>query len=114
MAPKWYRGRVVLLGDAAATLLPSVGAGAASAMKSAAVMSDELSRTDAGHLSGALRLYEKRRRERMTKLQNGSRAMFRMGTARRPILAVARDTAFRLVPEGMLIKEIVEGMERPI
>ena len=111
---EWHRGRVVLIGDAAATLLPSVGAGAASAMEAAAVLNDELSRADAGHLSGALRLYEKRRRERVTKLQNGSRAMFRMGTARRPALAAVRDTAFRLVPEGMLMREIVEGMERPI
>lgn len=83
-------------------------------MEAAAVLNDELSRADAGHLSGALRLYEKRRRERVTKLQNGSRVMFRMGTARRPALAAVRDTAFRLVPEGMLMREIVEGMERPI
>jgi len=108
-APDWYRGRVVLLGDAAATLLPSVGAGAASAMESAAVLNDELSRADAEHLSGALRLYEKRRRGRVTKLQNGSRAMFRMGTARRLALAAVRDTAFRLVPEGTLMREIVGG-----
>jgi 2-polyprenyl-6-methoxyphenol hydroxylase-like FAD-dependent oxidoreductase len=114
MAPEWHRGRVVLLGDAAATLLPSVGAGAASAMESAAVLNDELSRADARYLSGALRLYEKRRRERVTKLQNGSRTMFRMGTARRPALAAARNAAFRLVPEGMLMREIVEGMEQPI
>ena len=114
MAPEWHRGRVVLLGDAAATLLPSVGAGAASAMESAAVLNDELSRADARYLSGALRLYEKRRRERVTRLQNGSRAMFRMGTARRPALAAARNAAFRLVPEGMLMREIVEGMEQPI
>lgn len=113
-APEWRRGRVVLVGDAATTLLPSVGAGASVAMESAAVLADELSRADAGHLSGALRLYEARRRKPVTGLQNGSRAMFRAATTRRRILAAVRDAAFRLAPEGMLLREVERSMERPI
>lgn len=112
--PEWYRGRAVLLGDAAATLLPSVGAGAATSMESAAVLNDELSRADARHLSGALRFYEKRRRKLVTGLQNGSYTMFRMATTRRVALAALRDTAFRMVPEGMLLKDVEQSLARPI
>lgn len=113
-APEWYRGRVVLIGDAAATLLPSVGAGAATATESAAVLNDELSRADDRHVREALELYEKRRRGRVIGLQNGSRAMFRMATTRRPALAAIRDAAFRLAPEGMLMRDIEQGLKRPI
>ena len=113
-APEWHRGRVVLLGDAAATLLPSVGAGAATGMESAAVLNDELSRADARHLSGALALYEKRRRKPVSGLQDGSRTMFRMATTRRTALAAARDAAFRVVPEGMMMRDVERSMEQPI
>jgi 2-polyprenyl-6-methoxyphenol hydroxylase-like FAD-dependent oxidoreductase len=95
-------------------LLSSVGAGAATAIESAAVLSDELSRADARHLSGALKLYEKRRRKQVARLQNGSRTMFRIATTRRVILAALRDTTFRMMPEGMLLKDVEESLERPI
>lgn len=114
LAHEWHRGRVVLLGDAAATLLPSVGAGAATAMESAAVLNDELSRADARHLAGALALYQKRRRKPVSGLRGGSRAMFRMATTRRAALAAARDAAFQLIPEGMMLGDVERSMERPI
>lgn len=57
-APRWHGGRVVLVGDTAAAVLPTAGLGASLAMESAAVLSDELSRADAGHVPVALRLYE--------------------------------------------------------
>ena len=112
--PEWRKGRVVLPGDAAATLLPSVGAGAATAMESAAVLNDELSRADAEHLSGALALYEKRRRKPVAGLQDGSRSMFRMATTRRATLARVRDAAFRVVPENMMMRDVERSLERPI
>ncbi|MEZ4331226.1 MAG: FAD-dependent monooxygenase [Myxococcota bacterium] len=46
-AADWTRGRVALLGDAAAASLPTAGIGASMAMESAAVLADELSRCDA-------------------------------------------------------------------
>ncbi len=113
-APEWRRGRVVLLGDAAATLLPSVGAGAATAMESAAVLNDELSRADSRHLSGALALYERCRHEPVTGLQDGSCTMFRMATTRRAALAAVRDAAFRVVPEGMMMRDVERSLEQPI
>lgn len=48
-SPRWVRGRIVLVGDAAAAFLPTAGIGASMALESAAVLADELSRTDAAH-----------------------------------------------------------------
>lgn len=42
-APQWTRGRVALVGDAAAAFLPTAGIGASMALESAAVLADELS-----------------------------------------------------------------------
>jgi len=57
-AASWVKGRVVLLGDAAAAFLPTAGIGASMAMESAAVLADELSRADAEHLDYPLGFYE--------------------------------------------------------
>jgi hypothetical protein len=40
--------------------------------------------------------------------------MFRVATTRRTALAAARDAAFRVAPEGMLLGGIERSMERPI
>ncbi|TCT07739.1 FAD-dependent oxidoreductase [Aquabacter spiritensis] len=60
-AARWVKGRVALLGDAACAFLPTAGVGASMALESAAVMDDELGRTDAAFLPGALARYETRR-----------------------------------------------------
>ena len=54
---EWIRGRVVLLGDAAAAFLPTAGTGVSMAMESAAVLADELSRTNARFVELASSLY---------------------------------------------------------
>src|SRR5690606_21944871 len=55
-APQWVQGRVALVGDAAAAFLPTAGIGASMALESAAVLADELSRTDPTYLPNALQL----------------------------------------------------------
>lgn len=113
-APRWHDGRTVLIGDAAATVLPVAGVGASLAMESAAVLADELSRTDARHLPNALRLYEQRRRKKTERLQNASRQMIRMPMVRTPALAAGRDALLRRLPEKMVAGDAGQMMERPI
>ena len=76
-ARSWRRGRVVLLGDAACTFLPTAGIGASLAMESASVLADELSRSDAAHVASALAFYEARRRPRVEAAQDASRQLAR-------------------------------------
>jgi 2-polyprenyl-6-methoxyphenol hydroxylase-like FAD-dependent oxidoreductase len=56
--PHWQEGRVVLVGDAAAAVLPTAGLGASLAMESAAVLADELLRVDAARAVGSAALRE--------------------------------------------------------
>lgn len=71
----WYKKRVVLIGDAAAGFLPTSDAGASMAMESAAVLADELTRTDNYHLDWALLLYQKRRQARVEEAQEDARSL---------------------------------------
>jgi 2-polyprenyl-6-methoxyphenol hydroxylase-like FAD-dependent oxidoreductase len=74
---QWYQGRVVLVGDACSAYFPfgGLGVGASMAMESAAVLADELSRTDAQHVAIALKLYQKRRRPRVAVFERASRTI---------------------------------------
>jgi 2-polyprenyl-6-methoxyphenol hydroxylase-like FAD-dependent oxidoreductase len=62
MPPPWYRGRVVLIGDAAHATSPHVGQGAAMAMEDAIVLAEEA--TADVPLAGALERFMGRRYER--------------------------------------------------
>ena len=91
-AQSWHRGRVVLLGDAACSFLPTAGIGASLAMESASVLADELSRSDAGHVRDALAFYELRRRARVEAAQDASRNLAKTRYPRHPLFArVSRD-----------------------
>ncbi len=113
-SPQWHDGRIALLGDAAATVLPVAGVGASLAMESAAALADELSRTDAHHMRNALRLYEERRRKKTERLQNASRQMIRLPMVRTPALAAGRNALLRRLPEKMVAGDAGQMLERPI
>ena len=62
MPDPWYRGRVVLIGDAAHSATPHLGQGAAMAVEDAVVLAEELASGDA---EGALQGFMARRFERV-------------------------------------------------
>ena len=62
MPPPWYRGRVVLIGDAAHSTTPHLAAGAAMAIEDALVLAEQLA-TDAA-VADALAAFQERRTER--------------------------------------------------
>ncbi len=107
----WSRGRVVLLGDAAAAFLPTAGVGASVAMDSAAALADELSRADAPHMGHALELYEKRQRHRVELAQQNSRNLARLMFVSSPRVAWARDQMMRFYTLRRLIKDISKVMD---
>ena len=61
MPDPWYRGRVVLIGDAAHSATPHLGQGAAMAVEDAVVLAEELGGRD---VPAALRAFMERRFER--------------------------------------------------
>lgn len=113
-SPDWVQGRVVLLGDAATAFLPTAGIGASMAMESAAVLNDELSRTNARYLPAALDFFVQRRRERVERAQSDSRRLAHMMFVESTPVAAARDFLMRFYSLRMLARDIVRSFDEPI
>ncbi|MEQ1537406.1 MAG: FAD-dependent monooxygenase [Sphingorhabdus sp.] len=60
MPDPWFKGRIVLIGDAAHAATPHLGQGAAMAIEDAVVLAEEVSRSEAG-VEGALEEFMRRR-----------------------------------------------------
>lgn len=69
--PRWSAGRVVLMGDAAHPMVPSMAQGAVQSIEDAAVLARCLQLI--GDVPSALRRYEETRKPRATRCQQGSR-----------------------------------------
>ncbi|MEZ5318903.1 MAG: FAD-dependent monooxygenase [Vicinamibacterales bacterium] len=110
----WSRGRVVLLGDAAAAFLPTAGIGASMAMESAAVLADELSRTDARFVEHALALFVKRRRARVERIQDDSRHLARLMFVTSATVAHVRNLLTRFYSLERLASSISTAFDEPI
>lgn len=74
---EWHRGRVALVGDAATAFFPfgGLGLGGSLAIQSAAVLADELTRTDRRFVSQALGYYEARRRPHMEAYERAAQSV---------------------------------------
>jgi 2-polyprenyl-6-methoxyphenol hydroxylase-like FAD-dependent oxidoreductase len=110
---KWYSGRVALCGDAAAAFLPTAGVGASIALRSAAALADELSRTDAEHVELALELYVKRCRKRVWGAQDDSRSAARYVFVESKALGWGRDQLVKHYPMRKVVSQIIESMRQP-
>jgi 2-polyprenyl-6-methoxyphenol hydroxylase-like FAD-dependent oxidoreductase len=73
--PPWYRGRVVLIGDAAHGTTPHCGQGAAQAIEDGIVLTEELG--SGGSIGEALDRYMQRRFERCKMIVEGSESIGR-------------------------------------
>ncbi|HEX6536490.1 MAG TPA: FAD-dependent monooxygenase [Gemmatimonadaceae bacterium] len=112
--PSWHRGRVVLIGDAAHAILPTAGIGASMAMESAAVLADELSRTDAGYVERALERYAARRKPRVDRVQRESRLLGKLVALSSPPLVTLRDAGVRRLRETTIAKGFARVLAGPI
>ena len=110
----WVHGRVVLLGDAAAGFLPTAGVGASMAMESAAVLADELSRTDRRFLEHALSLYVKRRKRRVEGIQDDSRKLARLMFVQSAPVTAIRNYVSRYMTLEMALASITKAFDEPI
>ncbi|MFH8366940.1 FAD-dependent oxidoreductase [Streptomyces sp. NPDC018031] len=102
----WGRGRVTLLGDAAHTMLPSLGQGACMAIEDAVLLGLKLS--SAEDPVAALRAYEAARHPRVHKMYLTARRAARMQRTNPAI----RDRVLALVPRAF--GRVITDQGRPI
>lgn len=93
---RWHSGNVVLLGDAAATVHPSLGSGTKVALESAIALADAIDEAGEASPAAALPVFERNRRPKVDRLQDTaqrSQLWWESFTARRDLspsrLAVA-------------------------
>ena len=104
--PRWTRGRVTLLGDAAHPMLPYLGQGACQALEDGAVLATALTAEAADPLTGLAR-YERTRRPRASRVVLTARERglsnhlaSPWATMRRDLLIAVRRRLNRRDPEG--------------
>jgi 2-polyprenyl-6-methoxyphenol hydroxylase-like FAD-dependent oxidoreductase len=90
---RWHDGRLVLLGDAAHAMAPTLGQGANSALVDAAVLTAEL--TGSGSVPEALSRYTRRRRAKVGVVQDRADRLTRMAGLTSPPMRGLRDAAMR-------------------
>lgn len=103
---QFFDGHVVLLGDAAHPMLPSLGQGAAQAIEDAVVLADHLARTP--DLRNALAQYQARRHPRVNGIVNAARFMSGIEQAESKFLCWLREWYFRLTPQSSFRKKNVD------
>ncbi|MER7244555.1 FAD-dependent monooxygenase [Kribbella sp. NPDC000426] len=94
--PRYTVGRVVLIGDAAHPMLPTLGQGANSALEDAVTVGLVLSA--GGDLAAGLQRYEEERYRRTRRLVSRSAQMGRMGAEVGPRGQVLRNALLRITP----------------
>ncbi len=99
-------GHVVLLGDAAHPMLPSLGQGAAQAIEDAVVLADHLTRTP--DLRSALAQYQARRHPRVNGIVNAARFMSGIEQAESRFVCWLREWYFRLTPQRSFRKKNID------
>ena len=102
----WYEDRVVLIGDAVHGALPIGGMSASLAMESAAVLAEELCRTDSSHVTVAFERYAARRRPRVARARAASRRICKVMFAGGRVLTRLRNAAVRLSADDVLLGEL--------
>lgn len=110
----WSLGRVALLGDAACAFLPTAGVGASMAMESAAVLNDELSRTNARYVRTAIDFFVRRRRRRVLQVQKDSRKLARWMFVKSVPVSLARNLLMRFYSLRMLAGDTMRSFDEPI
>ncbi len=106
----WYKGRVVLVGDAIHPTAPFVGQGAGIAIEDGVVLAKELSLTnglrDRSMIDAALQAYQRRRAGRAHWMVMQGRRRGQLCSLENPVLCGARDTLLRLIPTSMWRKQL--------
>lgn len=111
---RWTHGRVVLIGDAAHAIVPTARMGASLAMESAAVLAEELCRTDSKFLMSMLAQFVERRRPRVDRIQSQSRRLAKVMFAGNGLMTRLRDHAVRIIADDPVLEHVEDMLAERI
>ncbi|NHX36505.1 MULTISPECIES: FAD-dependent oxidoreductase [Halolamina] len=97
---QWYRGSVVLAGDAAHGMLPFAGQGAAQAIEDAVALATAL--TTRADPTAAFETYERERKQRAGRIRTESRWLGSLGTTQSYFAYRARNVGVNLLPDSVV------------
>lgn len=93
--PRWFEGRVALVGDAAYCLSPASGFGATAAIAGGYILAEEIAR----HGLDGLAMYDRRMRRPIEKKQKSAARIVNQLVTENPLMVAIRDVLLRLMPE---------------
>jgi 2-polyprenyl-6-methoxyphenol hydroxylase-like FAD-dependent oxidoreductase len=99
-APRWHRGRVVLLGDAAHPTTPNLGQGACMAIEDAIVLARAI--VEAPDCESAFTRFHRIRARRTASTVRLSRWWGRIGLWKHPVMVALRNGVMRYGPAGWM------------
>ena len=102
----WQEGRVILLGDAAHAMTPNLGQGACQAIEDAVTLGQIFGETS--DIETALARYQERRISRANNILKQSQLMGKVGQVENHLLCNLRNTAFKLLPNSIRMKALVD------
>jgi 2-polyprenyl-6-methoxyphenol hydroxylase-like FAD-dependent oxidoreductase len=103
--PRWWRGNVVLVGDAAHATTPNLGQGGAQAIEDAYVLAEALS-ANASEVEQAFRAYERTRRPRADRVVAASWRIGKLAHVKSRAGRAVRDAAVRLTPAWVTERQL--------
>lgn len=107
--PKWYKGRIVLIGDAAHGMTPNMTQGASLAIEDAITLADQLGKTA---VPKALHSFQLLRTRRVNAIQRKSWMFGRIGQVQHPALCALRNACWKHIPDSWIqndLKQLLAG-----
>jgi 2-polyprenyl-6-methoxyphenol hydroxylase-like FAD-dependent oxidoreductase len=95
----WFKGRVLLIGDAAHATTPNMGQGAAMALEDAGILYEMLSGDQS--FEEVVPAFAARRESRVRFIVNQSRRIGRLGQIENPLLRSLRNGVMRMIPQQL-------------
>jgi 2-polyprenyl-6-methoxyphenol hydroxylase-like FAD-dependent oxidoreductase len=105
-ARHWSNDRIVLLGDAAHSMTPNLGQGAAMAIEDAFVLAKHISNSNSTSLASALSKYQGERMQRVHQIAKLARQLGWLGGWQNPLLCQIRNWALKNSPRSLQDKQL--------
>lgn len=103
---KWYKGRVVLIGDAEHALSPLLGMGCSMALEDAYVLAQEIKNSTSKNINEAFQKFAQRRQKRIEMLQKEERKLWRLINIKSSLACWVRNNVIKFIPQSYFVNGI--------